>query len=426
MKGHFMKTKFIFLICLVVSIKFLYPQEIGWISQNPFPPNQWIEFTTVFFLDDSTGWVGGGWPCKILKTVDGGNNWSIQSLPPSDTTQWIQSIFFITINNGWAVGGENGGENGKIIFTNNGGSEWQDFPVNGIKFLNSVLFVNEDTGFIAGNEGIIMKTTDAGYSWISKNSGTNARLNQIFFISPLVGWAVGENVALQTTDGGENWSTIVLDPNYYGDYRSIFFVSELKGWILGSNFLYTTEDGGNTWSRRFLNYDYMQFIVFQTQDTGWIVGSSGVILKTIDSGINWGRQICPTAQNLRSAFFISPTTGWVVGNYGTILKTIDGGGTTSVEHNGNSEIASDYYLFQNYPNPFNSETIINYSIPVNGFVSLKIYNVLGKEIITLVEKEQPRGNYEISFNGGDLSSGIYFYKIKANTFSQTRKFVLLK
>ena len=68
----------------------------------------------------------------------------------------------------------------------------------------------------------------------------------------------------------------------------------------------------------------------------------------------------------------------------------------------------------------------NDSIPENGFVSIKIYNILGKEVFTLVEGEQSSGSYKVSFNGSSLTSGIYFYKLKANQFIQTRKFIILK
>jgi hypothetical protein len=151
-----------------------------------------------------------------------------------------------------------------------------------------------------------------------------------------------------------------------------------------------------------------------------------VILKTIDGGINWGRQTCPTVQNLVSAFFISPMTGWVVGNYGTILKTTDGGGITSMEYNGNSELSLDYYLSQNYPNPFNPKTNFEFQISNFGFVSLKVYDILGSEVATLVNEVKQPGTYKIEFNAGQLSSGIYFYRIQAGSFSQIKKMILLK
>lgn len=85
-----------------------------------------------------------------------------------------------------------------------------------------------------------------------------------------------------------------------------------------------------------------------------------------------------------------------------------------------------YSLCQNYPNPFNPETSIKYQIPLAGNVNIKVYDSLGREVATLVNKEQSAGNYEVKFNGNNLSSGIYFYRIKSGGFEKTNKMLLLK
>ena len=90
------------------------------------------------------------------------------------------------------------------------------------------------------------------------------------------------------------------------------------------------------------------------------------------------------------------------------------------------KILNGFILFQNYPNPFNPTTKITFQIPKLSFVSLKIYDVLGNEIETLVNEGKPAGIYEVEFNGTDLPSGIYVYKILAGFFSQTKKMILLK
>jgi len=87
---------------------------------------------------------------------------------------------------------------------------------------------------------------------------------------------------------------------------------------------------------------------------------------------------------------------------------------------------AEFVLEQNYPNPFNPSTKINYSIPDEGFVSLKFYDVLGEEIETLVNEYQSAGTYEVEFNGSDLSSGIYYYSLQYNNFIETKKMLLLK
>jgi hypothetical protein len=85
-----------------------------------------------------------------------------------------------------------------------------------------------------------------------------------------------------------------------------------------------------------------------------------------------------------------------------------------------------YRLFQNYPNPFNPETKINYNVSKSGFVTIKVYDLLGREVTTLVNENKPAGNYSIKFDGSKLVSGIYFYRMKAGDFVQTKKLILLK
>ena len=116
-----------------------------------------------------------------------------------------------------------------------------------------------------------------------------------------------------------------------------------------------------------------------------------------------------------------------------IYKVIDLSTIVGVEKTTN--IPNNFELSQNYPNPFNPTTTIKYSIPVadanfasitNNLVILKVYDILGREVATLVNKEQQPGNYEVSFNGANLSSGTYYYKLKCGNFVESKKMILLK
>ena len=89
-------------------------------------------------------------------------------------------------------------------------------------------------------------------------------------------------------------------------------------------------------------------------------------------------------------------------------------------------VANNYYLFQNYPNPFNPSTMIKYKIPESGLVTIKVYDALGREIATLVNEEKPVGSYEIKFDGSNLSSGVYFYRLNFDSFISIKKMILLK
>ncbi len=100
--------------------------------------------------------------------------------------------------------------------------------------------------------------------------------------------------------------------------------------------------------------------------------------------------------------------------------------TTSIARQEESTIPSTFSLEQNYPNPFNPTTTIRFSLANNEFVSLKIYDVLGKEISTLISEEMNAGTYTVNWNASALPSGVYFYRLQAKNFSETKKLVLTK
>jgi hypothetical protein len=110
-----------------------------------------------------------------------------------------------------------------------------------------------------------------------------------------------------------------------------------------------------------------------------------------------------------------PATGWVVMNVLSPLVSVE-----------NENVPVTFNLSQNYPNPFNPTTSLQYAIGSRQFVTLKVYDLLGREIATLVNEEKPAGEYEVEFNGYTLPSGIYFYQLKAGSFSETKKMILLK
>ena len=95
-------------------------------------------------------------------------------------------------------------------------------------------------------------------------------------------------------------------------------------------------------------------------------------------------------------------------------------------HNITTEIPSKYDLAQNYPNPFNPVTNLEFGIPDLGFVSLKIYDLLGKEVVTLVNEKLNPGTYRVEFDAGSLTSGVYFYRLTSGDFTDTKRMVLVK
>ncbi len=236
-------------------------------------------------------------------------------------------------------------------------------------------------------------TAFAQQGWIEQTSGTIWPLTAVSFIDSDNGTAVGyEGTILRTTDGGTTWT-----------------------------------------SQTSVTKNHLEGVSFTDSNNGTVVGQYGTILRTTDGGTTWTSQSSGPTERLNAVSFIDSDNGTVVGQYGTILRTTNGG-VSFVKEEEIEEIPTDYTLSQNYPNPFNPSTSIQYAVSSRQFVSLKVYDLLGREIATIVNEEKPAGNYEVSFDAANLTSGIYLYKIQSGdpssgsgqSYTDVKKMILLR
>lgn len=262
----------------------------------------------------------------------------------SNTTEWLLGLDFIDVKNGWAVGTK-----GTILKTDDGGINWFKQPIDTSYTISDVDFINPDLGWICGYDGggFIMNTTNGGLSWARQDSGNF--LYSIHFITSTDGWAVGiDGIILKTTDGGSTWLPQTV-PDVSLIYTSVFFIDELNGWISGQipGVVLKTTDGGLSWlpqTSGIIEDEAINSVIFINNHTGWIAGYNmpdsigvGVIKKTTDGGSTWIDQISGTEQYLLSISFKDSSNGRVVGGNGTILKTTNSGSTWSVEVSGTTK-----------------------------------------------------------------------------------------
>ncbi len=421
---------------------------------------------SLFFIGDTKGYSVGSYG-KILKTTNGGLSWyrpnsiSSASLNSIDITEndivyvagssgtllkstnggdvWfslvsgtanhLRDIEFINSNLGYCVG-----DSGTILKTTDGGLTW--FPqISGTtENLYSIFIVDANNLYIGGTNGTILKSVDGGIEWSIQNSDVTNTIEDMHFIDNDTGFASGRSFLISTTDGGTNWIQIYTGGFHYDIFTSIYFQNINVGYITSSVYapdfsvgeIWKTNDGGNNWIQLYSTGNYLNDIVFIDENLGFAAGVGGTIVKTTNSGSVWQIEETPTIEFVRDIDFSIPIGGYLdgfaVGQDGIILKR---GGITSVKSD--ETLITNYSLSQNYPNPFNPSTIIQYAVSNRQFVNLKVYDVLGNEISTLVNEEKPAGVYEVEFISKGLPSGVYLYRLSVdNNYNETRKMLLIK
>ena len=423
MQKQFKKTRsFIFLSNIIRKVIFIV---LTLLSQN-CSYSQWIQQPTpttqhlydIFFINSNTGW-SCGLSGTLLKTTDGGINWvSINT----GLTQTISSICFVNLNTGWICTRVESA----IFKSTNSGLNWFK-QLDTYHTLEALEFVDSLFGWAAAFGGMVYRTTNAGSTWDS--TVVNLGLNDVTFLNRNTGWVcgVGRNI-LKTTNGGNNW--VLQLGGMGGEMEAITFADINTGWAINLELwdIYKTTNSGLNWNLIYTLPDNFNShdILFTNQNSGWACGDFGYIYSTSNGGLNWFEQNSGTGSFRKEFFFLNDTTGWSVGGGAIILHTSNGGSIVPVL-NHNTVLTKEFILEQNYPNPFNPVTEIKFNLSQNSFVTLKIYNILGEEISSLINKEyRDAGRYSVKFDGSNLASGIYYYSIEAGIYKDVKKMVLIK
>jgi photosystem II stability/assembly factor-like uncharacterized protein len=294
---------------------------------------------SVYFMDIMTGWACGS-NGLLLKTTDGGDNWVEQT---SNTSHLLQIMYWLDPNNGWIVTADGS----SVLKTTNGGNDWTITWTGTNWWLGNICFVNSNIGWVVGDHGSIRKTTDGGSTWNSQVSGTTAVLRGVCFIDSLTGWTVGGRydtscVIFKTTDGGLNWIEQTSPINWH--LMSVQFLDANNGWAVGfGGTIIQTTNGGENWTAVLLplteRSDLLQITfhkISSNEYTGWICGfgltiyKANVITTSVkENEINSFPTLFKLDQNYPNPFNPSTTIQYQVAKQGNVEVTVfDIGGRT--------------------------------------------------------------------------------------------------
>jgi photosystem II stability/assembly factor-like uncharacterized protein len=384
--------------------------QSGWFSLNS---GTTVNIWDIQFLNQNTGYISAA-----RKSTNGGISWFNMAVTSG------LGLYFINVNTGWLVG-----YNGLIRRTTNAGTTWfSTQPLPYPTTLYEVFFIDANTGMIVGGfqqygRGAFYYSTDGGNSWADRSpSLAFERENyDVYFFDANTGIVVNTMEILRTTDAGLSWNWVA-----YNGCPGVSFANWSAGFAAGfSNVILKTTNGGSNWFSVYSGGSGTFFGIFCIDPNNVaVVGTMGRILRTTDAGLTWLQQASGTGVILRAVHFIDTYTGWACGDNGTILKTTTGG-FTAIEPISN-EVPSEFKLHQNYPNPFNSVTGLKFEIARLENVKLIVHDLLGRELFVLVNEELQPGTYEVEFNGLNYPSGSYYYRLIAGDYAETKRFVLIK
>lgn len=416
------------------------------------------DFYDVQFINRNIGFASGRLTKEynyypfLIKSDNGGDDW-IELNVPLDDVQDIDKIYFLDELNGYLLVNNVFGSRSKILKTVDGGETWKtvyDIDIAGEQ-LNDLQFLDSSYGIAVGSGTTIVKTTTGGANWTWTTRNSSVQIVEVEIINKDVSYFGGIGLGSPYNEGQflllysdnsaityDNIISNITDISRMWDVKDMQFFDSNNGWALlgyelqDHGVLFKTNDGGLSWTRNYVSgniEDNFTTICFLDSTIGY-VSKDGCIFSTQDGGGTWKENLIeyyPYRAN--SIDFIDQTFGVIAGMNNMLLRTEDDL-NVSIEESLN-KIISQFNLAQNYPNPFNPTTKIKYSIPNVGnenfrSVQLKVYDVLGKEVATLVNKEQSAGSYEVEFDSNELTSGIYFYQLRAGSLVETKKMILLR
>jgi hypothetical protein len=339
---------------------------------------------SVYSLASNGTYLFAGTSAGISRSSNNGANWT--------TVYNSATIIFksLALNGSFVFAGTNGFG---ILRSTNNGDNWtytalSDFHVSSILVCGANLF--------AATNGGVFLSTDNGVNWFASNNGLldlSANILAASGINLFVG-TTGGGIFISSINGG-NWTT--LNNGLTNWYIRALTVSESNTFIANSNGVFLSKNPGSTWINRNQGFGTVPAI------NTLLIANNYIFAGTVNQSI-WRRSLTE-----------------IITGTENISKTIP----------------ESYSLKQNYPNPFNPTTKIKFDVAKfpsfggvpegrGGFVTLKVYDVTGREVETLVNETLQPGTYETTFDGSKLNSGVYFYKLITNGFTETKKMLMIK
>lgn len=349
----------------------------------------------------------------FLLSTDNGATWKSHGVVPNNI-EYFTRMDFLNTNYGFA-GCSIGNLNpiGALVKTTNGGESWEfmnlpspTYEISSIKIFDSLNIV------VAGTKrpefpnpnftGLIFRTSDGGANWFMESIPEVNSFKYMKFANSTTGICIGNsNAAItsgsiyRTTNSGINWNNITASGNDTAFFNNVDMLSDGTALIAGDKYnahkicIFKSTDLGLTWRKSIINTDKSAYALKLINAKKYYLGARKPF---IDFSI-----------------FFSDTGGETFINYGSTI------------------LPDKFSLSQNYPNPFNPNTIINYQLTINSYISLNVYDANGRLIKILESGFKPAGNYETSFSAEGLSSGVYYYSLYADgVLMDTKKAVILK
>ena len=383
-------------------------------------------YSVYSIASSGTNLVAGTYSKGVYTSTNNGQNWtqsafnnkSVKCLAVSGSTVYAGTNDLLSPAGVWV--------------SNTNGLTWTQTSMNN-RVVNALL-VNGTSIFAGVNDNGI---------WVSSNGGTNwtkttfpdisvkaLAISGSYIFAGTVSSMVGYKGVWVSTNNGSSWTsfTATADKDVYSlavNGSSVFAGTSSNGVIYSNN-------SGTNWTQSALNNKSINSVVVYSGNVFAGTFAEGVYLST-NNGVSW----IPKNQGWVSTSLPTVYTVNVLNNYvfaGTdFLPLYRRVYSESIGiRNISSEIPSAYSLSQNFPNPFNPTTVIRFGIPNTSvgqtflFVDLKVFDITGREVQTLVNEQLAPGTYEATFDGTNLPSGTYFYKLTSSTFSQTKRLTLLK
>jgi len=418
MKGTGMKN-LCYLLTIIVVI-FYSSLNAQWIRTNG--PAGDIGYFRAFAVSDINLFAGNDGGGGVFLSTDNGTIWTAVN---SGLASWyIEALAFSGTDLFAGTGG------GGVFISTNNGTSWS--PINtGLTNTTVWSFAVSGTNLFAGTAGGVFLSTNNGTSWNSASNGlTNTDVRTFAIIGTnLFAGTLGGGV-FRSTNNGTNWA-----PANNGLTNNIVLALTISGTnLFAGTFSRVFLSTDNGISRTAANSGMTYYIVYSlaTYGTNLFAGTNGGVFLSTNNGTSWS-EANTGLTNTPVALVVSGSNLFAGTDSNRVWRRPLSEMITGVENEGN-EIPSQFTLEQNFPNPFNPSTKINYTIPERSNVSLKIFNLLGIEVASLVNEEKSAGVYEVDFNAATLPSGIYFYTITAGNpstssgqgFIETKKMILLK